>query len=1331
MLFNLNFVLPSEVGEILDVDINDPVIADRLNKYIVYSSTLIDDILRSYISNTEGGIDVLPETTKLHIKQACTYLVLHWWQNGIALSKISTMMSTGQAFNMAQSNPHEPDYVPRNFLTAMNASGLYKNQVDFSGLNKGQVVDDIDKQSTWHSTFTEEEARGWFLTPGGLTSVDGSVVYEISAVGVIPQTVDLSVSGSHLGARFSSKLIDDNESLPDRGINPWKGLIDANIINIANNSTSIGTNTSNIIANTSDIGANSVLIATNVTNIATNETEISANTDEISTNRTNIATNVINIATNTSNIGDLSTLETSDKDDLVGAINAVHYTVMENKDHIGTVANLTTDEKTNTVGAINEIDSHADTNAANIDLITQEFEKSFETWGQYAGQPNEPFPPDKLNVQVRIENLIEYEALDPNFVNVNLVTGEFTPAKDGSVELVVSGTMSNVGVEKQARLFTFEDGIQVHESPIVSIVADSSHYYRQIVRLDNITAGKVYHSEYYINDMGGAGTVSSKGFQYEIGFQSGKQFSTVLSSEVMDNSLALPDANINKWKGLIDVNTLAIPTKADITYVDAKSWLSLTQVTSPDNYFSAEYITGGSMLHWYADSGSFLDILIQDGVIATSGTYNESSFSYVWSGTLQGEPTVLDMIATNTASIETKTQLQLASFPLYDNNTFYVETVSPTSTNSQYSLVAFYSVGNACDLLIEKSKMLVTVSASDVSVARVYTGTLQGEPTHNEKLATHDTTLTDHDARIIILEESAGTGGVSTSSALTDDSTTNPIDGINPWKTQIDNNESDIGNLNALNTVDNSSLVGAINELDAHANSNTDSLEIVNDKTEVNATDIGDMNGLDTANRYSLVVAINEVNTLTDTNTGTLSSHASTINSNYDRSTENLNHIGNMSYLQTLNKDNLVNSNNELLIYTENNKSKIADNLARIITLEESGGTGGATVSSALTDDYSSNPLDGINPWRAQNLENKDHIGLMSYLNTQNKSSLVYAINEVNNQVGVNESQSVTNETEIGELNGLNTQSRTNLVTAINEVHGDVDHQSSTVYTNTQDINLNKDDIGVMTSLSTDTKYSLVNAINEVDLNTDDNTTRIQALEAGGGTGGATVSSALTDDYNYNPIDGINPWKNQIDSNNSDIGNLDVLATDLSSNLVAAVNEVNLHADDNAIDITDLLARVVALEAAPGGGITMQEALDTLMPIGTVVLSNIKPALGTWTGTAVDAHNTILFGAEDFGTKTPGFLMNHNHQMQTKAQAMGFGKYSDGYMQCQATTFDYYGAEQTTVYGDGLNWLGEHAAPLFTSVPNMLGAEGRTNDDPFNRAAGSYLGLTIMWKRIA
>ena len=72
---------------------------------------------------------------------------------------------------------------------------------------------------------------------------------------------------------------------------------------------------------------------------------------------------------NETSIGTLSSLQTTEKSNLVGAVNEVNTNSTNNATHIGTLSNLTTTEKSNLVGAVNEVKTEADGNKNDIGLL--------------------------------------------------------------------------------------------------------------------------------------------------------------------------------------------------------------------------------------------------------------------------------------------------------------------------------------------------------------------------------------------------------------------------------------------------------------------------------------------------------------------------------------------------------------------------------------------------------------------------------------------------------------------------------------------------------------------------------------------------------------------------------------------------------------------------------------------------------------------------------------------------------------------------------------------------------------------------------------------------
>ena len=102
---------------------------------------------------------------------------------------------------------------------------------------------------------------------------------------------------------------------------------------------------------------------------ATNIGDLSSLTTTAKTNLVS-AVNEVNQNSGASLIGDLSNLTTTEKSTVVGAINEVDYNTDTNTTAIGTLSSLTTTAKTDLVSAINEVDGNTDTNSTSIGDLT-------------------------------------------------------------------------------------------------------------------------------------------------------------------------------------------------------------------------------------------------------------------------------------------------------------------------------------------------------------------------------------------------------------------------------------------------------------------------------------------------------------------------------------------------------------------------------------------------------------------------------------------------------------------------------------------------------------------------------------------------------------------------------------------------------------------------------------------------------------------------------------------------------------------------------------------------------------------------------------------------
>jgi len=246
----------------------------------------------------------------------------------------------------------------------------------------------------------------------------------------------------------------------------------------------------------------------------------------------------------------------------------------------------------------------------------------------------------------------------------------------------------------------------------------------------------------------------------------------------------------------------------------------------------------------------------------------------------------------------------------------------------------------------------------------------------------------------------------------------------------INENYRHIGNVAVLTTDDNGNLVGAINEVDYN--------------TDINTINIGDLTTLDTADKSNLVGAINEnvshIGNLTILKTAEKTNLVGAINEVYDDIQDILTTIGDMTSLTTDNKTTLVGAINELDAHTDANANSIYD--IRVLI---------GDLTLLVTTDKSS-VVNAINEVKTQAVSNSNHIGDMN-LNT-NANNLTDAINEL---YGGN--------TNIGDLADLTTDEKGSIVGAINEVDNHAD--------------VNAGNIGDLNDLETDNKDNLVKAINE------------------------------------------------------------------------------------------------------------------------------------------------------------------------------------------------------------------------------------------------------------
>lgn len=118
----------------------------------------------------------------------------------------------------------------------------------------------------------------------------------------------------------------------------------------------------------------------------TNQTSIGDLTTLTTTAKTNLVSAINEVDGEASKIGNLSNLTTTAHTDLVSAINEVDSEADTNTSAIGTLANLDTTVKTNLVGATNEVNSKVATVASDLNTFEQVF--NLVNFKEYNNSPN-------------------------------------------------------------------------------------------------------------------------------------------------------------------------------------------------------------------------------------------------------------------------------------------------------------------------------------------------------------------------------------------------------------------------------------------------------------------------------------------------------------------------------------------------------------------------------------------------------------------------------------------------------------------------------------------------------------------------------------------------------------------------------------------------------------------------------------------------------------------------------------------------------------------------------------------------------------------------------
>ena len=248
------------------------------------------------------------------------------------------------------------------------------------------------------------------IAAGGGASFDGTKlntdIQNVDVAGGYKDTAtnpNADTKGTVAGAINSAyqagkEYTDTKVSAVEGKLNTLKTNVDQNTTDISNIKTNIGdmskldvNGKSNLVdavneaykAATSagaNVGKLDELTTTNRDNLVGAVNEVNKKADKAQTtadnalNKANDAQTTANSALNKANanenkIGDLNSLTTTEKGNLVGAVNEVNNKATANEKNIGDLTKLTTTEKGNLVGAVNEVNKKADKNAEKIEKV--------------------------------------------------------------------------------------------------------------------------------------------------------------------------------------------------------------------------------------------------------------------------------------------------------------------------------------------------------------------------------------------------------------------------------------------------------------------------------------------------------------------------------------------------------------------------------------------------------------------------------------------------------------------------------------------------------------------------------------------------------------------------------------------------------------------------------------------------------------------------------------------------------------------------------------------------------------------------------------------------
>lgn len=690
-------------------------------------------------------------------------------------------------------------------------------------------------------------------------------------------------------------------------------------------------------------------------------------------------------------VGDLADLDTTAKSDLVAAINEVKGEADDNKDNIGALSSLTTDAKNNLVAAINEVDAHANENADDIaDLETTKATKGEIVDADIKAGAN-------INM-TKIGGLTEaLEAKQPT-----LTSGTTIKTINGT-SVLGAGDINTSEIDD-----TSDSGLKTFSTHAINLRLGNNADLTTTVKTNIVAAiNEINTSASTFEDRMEAVEELANDTDTHLGDI------TNLTTTAKTNAVAA----INEIDGDVgNVSTLTTIDKSNVVAAinehDAEIG-DLSDLTTDDKDTLVGAINEvdlhadrlfGDTANEYSDASTYNigDFVLYDWKLykcTTNITTPETFDASHWNitkivnefGSGGSSADFANVIAPDYDDSKTYT---IGEYVVNDNK-FYKCTTNISSPETWNP--AHWTRQNVSDALVASS---VEIDDTVTSTTKVWSSKKTSD-TIGELASLETTDKTSAVAGINEVNENVGDPGVLTTTAKT-----NVVAGVNEVN-------ANIGTLSTLTTTAKGSAVAAINELDSDVGDKSTLTTTVKDSTvaAINELDgdIGDLTALTTTTKTSAVAAINELD----------------------------GEMGDIDDLTTTAKDTVVEAINEL--------------------------DGDIGNTASLTTTVKTNTVAAIN-------EVNTNLGSLAALTTTDKTSTVLAINEVSDRTGA--------------LSGLTTTAKTSLVAAINEVDGDVGN-CATLTTDAKDdtvsaINELDAEIGDIVLLETDETDDLVAAINSV-----------------------------------------------------------------------------------------------------------------------------------------------------------------------------------------------------------------------------------------------------------